>query len=204
MIGHDAVDDFFTTVFGGDNFTLNKLPTTNESLSVESLAGFRKVHKVLNEAGVPRFLRMPVGRSLGIRVFQTAPKGSKLILSTKMAAKLVDVYSNDAKMLDARFNTQMLKALENITTTDSAVKVIAPAYFDSQQIAAMGDLSRKLARYLTADPKAWRAYQNVAKGQVVEESERYTDSPEQKSNITAVEALLDDLAAVIAVPSLQN
>ena len=111
----DAVADFFHHVLGGARFTLEPIPTANESLSLADLALLRRFHKLLSRqhaalddtphkaalAGA----RKRIGARLGEHLAASAPprEVEKLRLHRALAHRIETVYSEDAARCDTEF-----------------------------------------------------------------------------------------------------
>lgn len=170
MAGRDVVQDFFQTVLGERPFTLTPQPRSNESLTLEEIAGMRIVQAVMNEHDVPAFLRLSLGGAIGRGL--AAQKGrtkNRLALDRGAAEILLGAYRKDAEKLDKRFfsSTPMLQALEEaLEEALPEPQSLEPEdYLDAAARKKLKQLSERIAKLVNERPHAWRQQYQARIGQ---------------------------------------
>lgn len=203
MHGGDVVSDFFHTVLQGEPFTLDPIPGTNESLTLEEVAAMRHIQGRLIVAEVPDFLRLSLGGAIG-RALSRQPRRfrTKLVLDRANAEKLRAAFAEDADNLDKAFFSRPLMAAE----LDAAVETAAPAaqslepdeYYSAAGLRQMKRIADEIAVLVKARPRAWRHEYQRRIGQRLDRIEDQKNAAELQENAVQVWALLDELVSEMA------
>lgn len=196
----DVVADFFATVLGDTPFTLDPIPSTNESLSLEEVAAMRRVQGKLVAEGVPEFMRLSLGGAIG-RALAAAPGRyrTKMELSRAHGEALKTLFWEDATQLDQAFfgRPLMSVALEEVLETGRAEgQSLEPLdYYSAAQLLRMETLAGKIAARVKAEPKGWRHEYQRRIGQRLDRIEDQPNAETLGENAAQVWGLLDDLIA---------
>ena len=206
LLGGDVTEDFFRTVLGDTPVTLERLPSTNETLMLEELAGLGLVQSVLSARGIPAYLRLSIGGAVGRGMSGIATRSSERVTLTRAVAEAAqEAYAEDARAVDAEFFGRpiMAPALERATegTLATPQPLEAEASFDAAAVAELRAIGEKIATELTARPHAWRSTYQRRIGQKVEENGRMGFA--QKRSAKRVWAALDRLCALLATGRLR-
>lgn len=201
MRGGDVVEDFFGEVLQGAPFTLDKMPSTNESMTLEELAGVRFLQKMLWEFESPQTLHLPIGGALGrLLAERSGRSGNKLRLDRKLAERLQNTYRSDAELLDSRFfgRPLMVEALDEAcrNTADEPQPIAVEAYFDPEAVDGLRQLGSNLANQLKKCPLAWRRSYQMWIGQRHAGTTKPL-SQEKQENVDRVWALLKEIAEIL-------
>ena len=161
MQGQDVVADFFHTVLQGAPFTLTPVAQTNESLSLEELAGMRIVQSVLIEREVPHFVRLSLGGAIGGGLSATQGRsGNRLQLDRGSAAFVSPSFRKDAEALDAAFfpGGLMVRAFDEALAgaIETAQSLDPNSYFPATAQRDLRQLAGQLAELSVRKPHAWR------------------------------------------------
>lgn len=198
----DVVSDFFHEALQGETFTLVTPETSNESLSLAEIAAMRVVQTQWMGAEVPKFLRLSLGAAIGreLGAFPDRSK-TKLQLDRMNAARIRDLYREDAAQLDAQFFAEPLMERALIRAIEEAPPEIqsldAAEYYDPADIERMGQISGEITVLVKEMPHAWRQDYHVKKGQVTGDDIKKVSRKRQK-NATQVWELLQQMADVLA------
>lgn len=199
MAGGDVVQDFFTTLLREEPFTLSPIPASNQSLTLEELAGIRVLQSALIARKVPVFLRLSLGGAIGQGLArQTERTKNRLSLHRAGAEMLAETCRTDATALDAAFfeGAPMTRALEQaVSTARPDPQSLEPEDYFSP--AAMKDLRRlaaQIAKRLAKRPHAWRQQYQARIGQRPETDQ----DPAQVKNARAVWRALDEVYPLLA------
>lgn len=201
MCGGDVVEDFFSEVLQGAPFTLDKMPSTNESMTLEELAGVRFLQKTLWEHEIPKALHLPIGGALGrMLAAQSGRSDNKLRLARKLAERLQNTYRSDAELLDSRFfgKPLMVEALDDAcrNTVDAPQPIAVEAYFGPEAVDGLRQLGANLANQLQKSPRAWRLSYKMWIGQRHAETAE-TPSRKTQENVDQVWALLKEITEIL-------
>lgn len=200
MYEGDVVPDFFREVLEGRAFTLDELPSTNESLALEELTVLQRLQARFIEQGVPKFLRLALGAALG-RAFaaQTQRYRGKLKLDRANAQVLHEAFLEDARELDRRFFGKELmegelgRALKTAVPEPSRMDI--QSFYTSEQLALLDRIADALAALVRDRPHAWRNEYQRRNGQRFDRILSGKEGREQRKNADQVWALLDELAS---------
>lgn len=198
----DVTADFFHEALQGAEFTLRSPEKTNESLSLAEIAAMRVVQTQWMEADVPKFLRLSLGAAIGRELggFDGRSK-TKLQLDRVNAARIRELYREDAAQLDAQFFDEPLMERALIQAVEEAVPEVqsleATDYFNPATIDEMGRIAGEITTLVKDMPHAWRQDYHVKKGQVTGEDIKKISRKRQK-NATEVWGLLQQMAQAMA------
>jgi hypothetical protein len=150
----------------------------------------------------PKFLRLSLGAAIGreLGAFPDRSK-TKLQLDRMNAARIRDLYREDAAQLDAQFFAEPLMERALIRAIEDAPPEIqsldAAEYYDPADIERMGQISGEITVLVKEMPHAWRQDYHVKKGQVTGDDIKKVSRKRQK-NATQVWDLLQQMADVLA------
>lgn len=106
LVNGDVVDDFFSEVFSGQDFSVRETINENQSVSLKSLAGLRRFNQklapVISSQGRIALSRMVKD---GIPDTESGPKAS---LDRDSASRIADFCRDDAHALDTEFFSRPL------------------------------------------------------------------------------------------------
>lgn len=199
----DVVSDFFHTALQGAPFTLERIPSTNESLSLEEVAAMRRVQGRLVAEEVPEFLRLSLGGAIGRAMAGQAGRfRTKMVLSRSHAEQLHGMFLEDAQQLDRVFfgRPLMVAALEQaIETAAPAGQSLEPReYYSEDSLQRMERIAGEIAALVKAEPRGWRLEYQRGTGQRQDRVEDQLDPEAKRANAVRVWALLDDLIGELA------
>lgn len=194
----DVVSDFFATVLGDIPFTLDEIPSTNESLSLEEVAAMRRVQGRLVADEVPEFMRLSLGGYIGRALAGTPGRyRTKMALSRAHAEALKALFWEDATQLDQMFfgRPLMSVALEDAVDTGLAQgQSLEPLdYYPEARLQRMEEIAGEIAALVKAEPRGWRLEYQRRIGQRLDRIEDQKNPEALKENADRVWALLDDL-----------
>jgi hypothetical protein len=162
LFNRDVVADFFQTALQGAPFTLHPAASSNESPSLQVLAGLREMYAVLALKGVPVYLRKTVGQYLVNKLSAASGrKGTKLCLSTALYERIRAHCQDDAMALDDAFFSApvMTTALADAAkdTVATAMSLAADSHYTPQSLIKLRRVSQRLATLLAKDGDLWRS-----------------------------------------------
>lgn len=194
----DVVSDFFHTALQGAPFTLDRIPSTNESLTLEEVAAMRRVQGRLVADEVPEFLRLSLGGAIG-RALAGAPGRyrTRMALSRAQAEALKALFREDATQLDQAFFGRPLmgaaldEAVEKGAADSQSLEPLD--YYSEAQLQRMEGLAGEIAARVKAEPRGWRLEYQRRIGQRQDRIEDQENPEVLRRNAAEVWALLDDL-----------
>jgi hypothetical protein len=201
MRGGDVVEDFFHHVLQGASFTLDSLPSTNEALTLEELAGMAMVQRHFRQQGMKAHIRLSLGGCMG-RLLAQVPGRSrqKLRMPRALAIEIRKTYRADAELLDAEFfgRPVISAALERAEEgcLEQAQSLTAETYFQVANLATLQQLANQISSLIAARPKAWRQSYQKWIGQLPQDSKPLGKAGQK--NADEVWVMLQELAEVLA------
>lgn len=205
----DVVSDFFHTVLQGAPFSLDPIPSTNESLALEEVAAMRRVQGRLVADEVPDFLRLSLGGAIG-RAMAGQPRRfrTRMALSRAHAQQLRDLFLEDAQQLDQVFfgRSLMVASLEAAVEkgADDSQSLEPLDYYSEAQLQRMEDIAGEIAVLVKAQPRGWRLEYQRRTGQRQDRVEDQKNPEVLRQNTAKVWALLDDLTTELAPATAAN
>ncbi|TDK50893.1 hypothetical protein [Antarcticimicrobium luteum] len=199
----DVVSDFFHTALQGAPFSLEAIPSTNESLALEEVAAMRRVQGRLVADEVPDFLRLSLGGAIG-RALAGQPRRyrTRIVLSRAHAQALHALFLEDAQQLDQVFfgRSLMVAALEEAVGTGAAEgQSLEPLdYYSEAQLQRMEDIAGEIAALVKAEPRGWRLEYQRRTGQRQDRIEDQKKPQVLRQNAARVWTLLDELVRELA------
>jgi len=197
LFENDVVNDFFHTILGERQFTLQPVPVTNETMNITELSGMKLVQTVFIDTKVPQFLRLPLGSATG-QLLSKSPNrsGDKLRIHKDLAKEIRETYLSDATELDASyFGKSLFKdaldaSIDNAAPTEMPLE--AREYFSSETIEELRSTALKVAELVNRRPHAWRRTHQIASGQL---GEKEVDplNGEQQNNANEVWSALGQI-----------
>ena len=203
----DVVADFLHLVLNGADFTLPAVTRSNESLSLEALAGLREVQLVLHEHDIPHETRHSVGSFMGGALNRLqAGKGTKLRLNAALYKKIANTYRADAEALDLEFfeRQPMTKALEAAAseTDETEMNIDAAHHMSPETLTKLRAEANELAKLFKSDLKSWRTAHSRDKGQRSDGVMTKLRLLNRQAHVDAVQATLNRIAATITGTAL--
>lgn len=202
----DVVADFFATVLGDTPFTLDAIPSTNESLSLEEVAAMRRVQGRLVADEVPEFMRLSLGGCIG-RLLTGMPGRyqTKMALSRAHAEVLKALFWEDATQLDQMFfgRPLMSEALDSAVEAGLAQgQSLEPLdYYPEARLRRMEEIAGEIAVLVNAEPRGWRLEYQRRIGQRLDRIKDQPNPEALKENADRVWTLLDDLIGDMLPPA---
>ncbi len=167
----DIVDDFFSQVLCGEEYTLQTVEPSNESLSLEELAGLLIVQEGLIQGGVPKHLRLPIGAAVARQLSKKSNRlWTKLLLDKRNAEKMYVRFRDDARALDAEFfqrplmENELLHAVETSIENEQSLK--ASQFFSEKKIEKLRKISGRISMLPAEDMKSWHQEYQIETGQI--------------------------------------
>ena len=200
MYQEDVVPDFFREILDGRPFTLDRLPSTNESLALEELTALQRLQQRFVAQEVPQFLRLALGAALGraLAVQEKRYRG-KLKLHRVNAEVLHRACLEDARELDRRFFGKALMEGELDRALEGAEAEPAPmdieAFYSAGQLALLDRVAEALAALVKERPYVWRNEYQRRNGQRFDSIPSGKEGRAQRKHADQVWALLDELAS---------
>ncbi len=202
LLNGDVVADFLNTVLEGAPFNLPASDIRNESLSTETLSGWREVQLILKQGNVSSKVRHAIGGYMGYALNETkGAKATKWRLDPGLYDKIAKTYREDARSLDREFfEGQIMERALDAASADLAettLRIDAAYHLSSEAIAAVQERGRALLALLEEDSMSWRTKYAREKGQTLKPARKKARKLAEKSNADTVQAVLDDLARTI-------
>lgn len=196
----DIVDDFFAHVLCGEEYKLQPTEPSNESLSLEELAGLLIVQEGLIQGGVPKHLRLPIGAAVARQLSTKSNRlWTKLLLDKGNAEKMYKRFRDDARALDAEFFQRPLMENELIQAVETSIEkeqsLHASHFFSEKKIKKLRKISDKISMLSAEDMKSWHHEYQVETGQIFGKQPRRGILFLRKSRERQVWSAVDEIVA---------
>jgi hypothetical protein len=165
LVDGDVVTDFFSFLLRGAPFSVPANRTQNQSLSVEDLMMMRHIQRRMGAQGsihdAQRAFGWNFSEILGAAPWPEGHKGTKLRLHRQLAETLIDVYRQDAAILDRDYfadrDAPMTRALDAslANTTDMPVSTDPAHYHDPAALRLMQCWGDFMVRMAATDGRAY-------------------------------------------------
>lgn len=196
----DVVADFLHVALGGAAFRLTGATEVNTSLTVESLAGLRIMHRVMQKYELGDNVQHAIGSRLNTLLSQSAMPGTKLRISTALFNRMRSQCEDDAEALDAAFFDQpvMTRALAAaaLETVPEPQAWDGSTLFPEDIQKALRRNARRLVMSFQAAPGVWEGAYRHLKGHTDGQS-AFVPNTKQIKAIEEVEDILSETVAIL-------
>ncbi len=198
----DIVTDFFTEILQEAPFEISEIVEENVSVTIRALAGMRLLQKHFKSLGIEPRARGILGAAMANFFFPAGTTtGDKPKLDRRTAERLIDIYRDDAKALDAEFFSRplMQSALENSLhdTREDPIDLTASLHFRPAEIEALDALSNDIANQFLKRPQSWPMYHNNRVGKLKLLPDQLQKIERHRSTLGAVDAKMAEAAAIL-------
>ncbi len=201
----DVVTDFLDYALKGQAFRLRGTVAANTSLSLECLAGLREVQAVLRRNEIAIGTRHSVGDHVGRSLAgPSTSKGTTLQLPQGLYDEVKAFCAEDAAALDAAFFDKPLMTSALAQAGQDAVSdrqiLLAKDCYSDETLQALRKTGRQLVTLFKKRPVAWTVAFERDIGQRPLPEDKAPPAPPVLAHIEKVDALLADLARLVAMP----
>jgi hypothetical protein len=157
----DAVEDFFTEVFGPENFSVKNAVNENQSITLKALAGLRSFNRAMVDSGIPAKQRIPLARGI-YKDLPAETAAAKPKMDRDSILLIAHAYRKDAKRLDTEFFNKSLflnelnEAARN--APEEPIDLTLGKYFDASEQAALSEHTRAIGKLMETNHARWERY----------------------------------------------